>query len=150
MTTGHTIAMSPAFAAPYGKDEILEVLVRGRKELTDKEAWTQVHRARRQGGQGVDPCSPSAVCFCSQGKLFQILGYSAKNAFNRLKTCDTLDVGLYRLKAVEDLLTEAAKSLGSPGYVHLNDRLGHECTLVMWDTAIELRRKQLAPKDPSC
>lgn len=99
----------------------LEMLVKARALISDKSKWTQVYCARDKSGV---PCNigQNAVSWCAIGALAEI-------------TIDRCEVtALLRL-------SRASYLLFNKPLINVNDELGHEAIMDVYDWAI----KQLQP-----
>ena len=104
----------------------LEILEKCRAVIADPDKWTQGVGARDCHGQAVHPSSPDAVRWCAAG-VIQTLALLSGHEWARL---------LRKLSAGWDRMV-----------VEVNDELGHEAVLVMYDRAIANER--VRNMDPS-
>lgn len=113
-----------------------KVLISARELITNEDHWTQGTNARDRRNMGVSANNSTAVCFCAQGAVLRV---SKELKVSGPDQCEA------RSQA-EHLLTSAAKTLGFPGFVVLNDysrnqsnvgeERNHAAVLMMFDLAI--------------
>lgn len=103
----------------------LEVLVKARELISDPSKWTTGKNARSSNRLPVHPTSDNAVCFCSYGAVSRVTGDPD------LHDGDPRAIG-YLDDAAEELFNKCASDV--------NDDMGHECALAVYDRAIELAR----------
>ena len=108
-------------------DETTRILIRARRRLADPERWTKGTTARDRRGRPVHPSSRAAVRWCAMGALHaECLTAS---------TGDRFEEALRRLAAVIELDGWRRP----PGIADLNDGLGHEAVLELFDAAIRAK-----------
>ena len=104
----------------------LEVLVKARELISDPERWTHGVYARDAKGESCFDSSDEATCFDALGALNRVSG-------TRMRARTSASSFLY----------EAIDSVPSPYSIgEINDQLGHEATLKIFDRAIELATKE--------
>jgi hypothetical protein len=106
--------------------DVLQVLRQARELISDPKHWTQKACARDVNGEHIDIFSPDAVCFCVGGAIERVSKTGCREAY-------------LLLDQVAEKLTDEKSAYP---YLDVNDKLGHEATLVMLDGAIELAAKQ--------
>ena len=108
--------------AVSGEREV-EALRQARALIADPARWCQYEGARGRSGRGVDLLGRSAVAWCALGALERV--------------CWRLGVGLI---GPRERLDRAAKHVAKREYgsspALVNDRLGHDAVLRMYDLAI--------------
>lgn len=102
----------------------LEVLEQARDLLSNKARWTQDYFARDEGDCVVSTTSRAAVCWCAFGAVEKVTGQCEPTSFGP---------NAFLCSAASELFPI---SEGNPAIV--NDRLGYEATMQMFDRAIEL------------
>ena len=117
------ISKSKKPAALIDAADILPVLVKVRKRISDPKHWTFLTAARDHTGHWVDPNSPHAVCWCVDGAVSAETPGKNRN--------------LYR--AVTGALDKVAKVAGYTNVTDLNDDSSqdHASVLVFLDGVIE-------------
>ena len=112
-----------------------QILTAARNLIADPEHWTRETVARDERGRPTEPYNPNACQFCALGALSAVF-YRA-DPFNRTAE----QVG--ELDRAHDRAKKALREAGASHFgVHsftisrVNDELGHEATLKMFDTAI--------------
>jgi len=98
----------------------VEILRAAREKISDPSRWTRLTYARDQLGAEVDADDKSAVCFCSMGAIYSV----------------TSDDFCGQNRAVSLLYNAAHEISGSRSVVRVNDNLGHEAVVRMFDLAI--------------
>jgi hypothetical protein len=106
----------------------VEVLKAARDRITEPEHWTVGYNATNKYGQSVGYNSPEAVSFCALGAILRELDYV------EIDVTDTV------LESLEDI---AHKWFSLPSIQRVNDLLGHEAILRVYDEAI----KRLEPAE---
>ncbi|MEM7223746.1 MAG: hypothetical protein AAF495_12245 [Pseudomonadota bacterium] len=101
-----------------------QILVQARNLISDKTRWCRCALAQDEAERGVNPSDATARKWCAVGAL---------------EHCSPT-VGLY--KAAYDLLLKAAGSLYHRRLDFVNDELGHEAVLEVYNRAIELARQE--------
>jgi hypothetical protein len=100
-----------------------ETLIKARALIADPAHWTTGDFARRAlSGYSVDIHSPSAKCFCALGALARVRGPN--------------NGGIFEGPAYPNL-SAAARQLFNRSIPYVNDHLGHDAVLKMFDKAIE-------------
>ncbi|TXM69671.1 hypothetical protein [Methylobacterium sp. WL120] len=96
-------------------------LIAGRALIANPETFGQGEYAYGADRKPISPQHESAVCFCSLGAVERVIHRGTMSAPEKMA------------------LAKAAKALHGPLYnvIRVNDELGHEATLQMWDYAIE-------------
>lgn len=103
---------------------ILELLQRARARIADVSHWTQFRFAESWDGEPTDPCSPESDKWCAWGALLK----EDESESNSLSS-----------HAAKVLARNCPPSC--PQTIWVNDRLGHEAVLKVYDRAIaELER----------
>lgn len=102
----------------------LEILTEAKNLICDKKNWTTGELARDVRGAPVFYASEEAVCFCSYGALYHVAA-----------TRGLIRNDLYR--ATQLLVNSAHKIQRLEGIVFVNDHLGHEKVMDMYNMAIE-------------
>lgn len=116
-------AKSPAEVKPLTP---VDVLRQARELITDSERWTQNEFARDFRGTAVSPRSELAVCWCAMGAVSRV----GDNKFwLRVETKRYLEI--------------ASQELFETFPERVNDTLGHEAVLRMYDRAIELAEQSV-------
>lgn len=93
-----------------------ERLIAARELISDPAKWTTGYYARTANGQCTNSENPDAVCWCAFGALWKVSN-SRSNSANLLET--------------------AANHLFHEDVVTVNDVMGHEAILKVYDLAIE-------------
>jgi hypothetical protein len=110
-------------AAERGAAEILRA---ARERITPKGRWTTDAYARRAGDEAADPLGKCAVRWCAIGALVREEGVAG------LWVERPGNVGA-------DFLRDAAREIfGLSSPTTVNDEIGHDAVLQMYDRAIEL------------
>lgn len=99
---------------------VLEALRAARNLIADQSKWTTGQSARNASGQPVIANDPGAVCWCSIGALSHVVVHNSQ---------------LFHL-ATDELERVAHDISGGYSIVHVNDYLGHDAALNMFDRAI--------------
>lgn len=99
-----------------------QILQDARKLISDPSNWTKESNARDRSGLVVWFDDAKAVCWCANGAI-------------RLQLKDRYNKDDY-LKAVE-AMTDAAIELYGIGMINVNDILGHQQILNVFDLAIK-------------
>lgn len=108
----------------------LEVLNKARDLITDPDRWTQRTLARDVGGRRTGATSSAATCFCALGALVKV-------AFDM--QLDTDDYSAFSdVPGAGALEAVAIKRFCVAGAAGVNDLLGHDAVLKMFDHAIEM------------
>ncbi len=110
----------------------LETLVRARALIADVANWTRGALGRDNNGEAVEGDDSAAVCFCAFGAIDAVC----------LTQEESERAGLALEKAAVDLYPEASRELTgdrSP-VVYVNDGLGHDAALAVYDHAIATER----------
>ena len=99
--------------------------------LLDPKRWIQGAMATDKDGYSVRPETPKAVCFCSIGAIRRVapLKYDAAPR-----------------EMARSLLSRAAHQEFGVNPVCVNDDLGHDIALLMFEKAIELGKRQEAER----
>jgi hypothetical protein len=94
-------------------------LIAARALIADPKNWGQGDYAMTREGVSVSPISKDAACFCSYGAVAHAAGQEFP-------------------EAERTALRSAARRLygNAKGPITVNDNLGHEATLAMFDDAI--------------
>lgn len=100
---------------------VKEVLIQARKKIEDPKNWCQVYAALNQAGNPVEPDELTACHFCAYGAIGSVAGL--KNLKLKQET--------------EKILGNAAQSLFKVGVITVNDSMGHEAILKVFDKAIK-------------
>lgn len=97
-----------------------QLLIEARKVIEDPAHWTTEFVARNKDGASVVSTSLEAVCWCAMGALLKC----RKEAFSDYDRAT-------------DLLNTVAWTMSGMYFTELNDSMGHEAVLKMFDMAIE-------------
>lgn len=100
---------------------IKEVLIQARKKIEDPKNWCQVYAALNRAGIPVAPEEPTACHFCAYGAISSVAGL--KNIKLKRETVS--------------ILRNAAQSVFKVGIITVNDGMGHEAILKVFDKAIK-------------
>lgn len=100
--------------------KIKEVLIAGRKLIEDPARWTQGHLARDAEGNKTAMIN-AGVRWCAAGAVCRV-----DNQFLDINACTN----------AWSALNEAARKLHKRPVVWVNDELGHEAVLKVYDLAI--------------
>lgn len=103
---------------------VIDLLVGARELLADPSRWTQGATARDQNGHPVLPREEEAVQWCARGAFLCMEA--------RLK------VPKLSCRRALALLEESAFSTEGTGIVAINDKLGYDKVLAMYDEAIRM------------
>lgn len=100
-----------------------EQLQAARELLSDKARWTTGWFAHDKDNEEVDSGDPAAVCWCAFGAINKVA-----------------ERFIERGEGANEFLERAALEIGGTpsNPARVNDRLGYEATLQMFDRAIEL------------
>lgn len=101
----------------------LEILKVARELISDRSHWTQGEYARDAKELPVNPNDESATCFCAVGAIAAVQNKRVWLDGKR-SAVDALGIGA---KAIDQHIT----------IVEVNDRMGHDATLKMFDIAIQ-------------
>lgn len=101
----------------------IEILIAARDLISNPARWTQNFLAKDEYEYHVDPLSPDAVCWCAFGAIEKV-GDDWKSFL----------LG----KGASKFLVEASEELFRDGVSTVNDTLGHQAILAVYDRAIEL------------
>lgn len=107
------------------KKEILNVLVKARRLLSNKEKWTQGYFARNAKGKECSPTSSAAVCFCALG------------AVRKVSKCRNYPVESYLHKNTKKIVGVDSS------VVKINDFHGYDKTIKLFDESIKKLEKEL-------
>jgi hypothetical protein len=105
-----------------------QILIEARELISDKVRWTTEIYASDTNAPGTYGRKhqygnePGAVCWCAFGAVQKVTGSDSN----------------MRLVNTELVLTRAADELFKDTVTQVNDRLGHEAVMQMYDRAIEL------------
>lgn len=105
-------------AAATSERSVVDVLRAARERITPEERWTVAVGARDSRGRSCDPTGEDAACWCAYGSV----AAESQDLY--------ADAVWY--------LNRAAPEQGKRGGSLVNDCLGHEATLTLFDRAIEL------------
>ena len=105
-------------------DETTRILIRARQRLTDRRHWTKGTTARGARGRMAHPLSPEAVRWCAIGALHV--------------ECDSMAMD-GRFREAVGRLEAVIDAPGCDSIALLNDTLGHEAVLEMFDAAIRAK-----------
>lgn len=112
---------------------IVTDLQEARELILKEENWTQEAFARDAQDYVVHTIQPEACKFCALGALRKVAKYTgpddSANTFRYDQLREKLAAGSFEVD-----------HLG--GIVHVNDTLGHEATITMYDKAIALAKGQ--------
>lgn len=100
--------------------EVLDLLKRARAKIEDKENWCQRAYARNKSGFCVAPWQSNACTFCAYGAIYSF------REFN------------YDVRALAEDRLVCAVPPGEVSPATVNDVLGHQAVLDMYDKAIAL------------
>lgn len=104
----------------------LEILKFARGLIADENRWCQGNSAKDQYGVAAHPCDPSAVQWCAMGAI-QVA---------------TKNLEPWIIVENLELIKKKSDELFNMGFVNVNDRLGHEAVMQIFDKVIlELREK---------
>ena len=98
-----------------------QVLVKARALINDPKHWTADAFAKAGSGLMVSPRSSKAVCWCADGAIQRAAWATISDAKERARW--TLD--------------DVARAEHGASYVGVNDELGHEAIIGVFDLAIE-------------
>lgn len=99
----------------------LEILIQARDLLSNPARWTQGHLACDELDKPVLVNSPDAVCWCAIGACNKVSGKTGEHP---------------------DSLRRAAEEMRGWSPSQVNDSVGYEATLEMFDRAIEIERSK--------
>jgi hypothetical protein len=102
--------------------QIAELLVQAKNKIADRSRWTTRYLARDKAGVPVCSNSPLATSWCAYGAVLL-----------------SSDAALETLACAA--LKEAAINLFGRLPIHVNDILGHEAVMQMYDHAIQQAQK---------
>lgn len=118
-----------------------QALTAARELIVDPKNWTRNVYARTVDLRIVLPTHGTAVCFCSLGALYRV---------NQASPQRISDTGLFEMVPGRSTLVLAAEKLARSldpnmvidvhGPADVNDILGHEHAIKMYDMAIELAK----------
>lgn len=102
----------------------LDMLKAGFATLSDKSKWTTFAYARDAVGRIVLPADVSAHCWCSSGLLLNLRAGPGEKEYQK----------------AYGFLSDAARAIPtiSSDIISVNDFAGYDCTMLMWQKAIEL------------
>lgn len=104
---------------------VLTVLREARELITPPGSWTQQAYARGEDGTPYNPNDLRAVCWCADAALTKVADtWQAKS-----------DAALALRERCNDLF-------GTVNFVKINDEIGHEAVLGMFDAAIASAEKE--------
>jgi len=107
----------------------LTVLREARELISDPKRWTRAELARDATQHGVRANSVGATCWCALGAV--------------LKVTDTkLAYQVWDFPATKVLMRAAKSEFGPYDIPAVNDLLGHEATIRMFDAAIASAEKE--------
>jgi hypothetical protein len=101
---------------------VAQLLARARALILDESHWTKGAFARPQYDSQFDvaPDSAVAVCWCAEGAILKFSDYPGEHLTEAQKLLDA----------------SADKHFGAPSAPWVNDNLGHEAVIQMFDFAI--------------
>lgn len=103
---------------------VLDALVAARAVIEDPANWTRGTLARTKNGVPTLATDPNACCFCAYGAVAKVLGQQDGNLYK--DTMNALNISGQRC-----FRTDYVASI-------VNDTLGHEAVLKVYDDAIGL------------
>jgi hypothetical protein len=106
-----------------------EILTAARKVIEKPEHFSQRTYARDKDGMHVSYLSTDAVAFCAAGAMGRVITHDAPTELG-YEVVDLLDA------AARAQYPGACPTSRGAGIVYVNDTLGHEATLAMFDEAI--------------
>lgn len=112
-----------------------EMLRAARKRIEDPDHWTTGVIARNRAGDECDPDSPAAARWCALGSIWCERKLTLRSEDTDLAT-RFLEEAACEIRDTQPELV--AKRSAQPVEAQVNDELGHEATLRMYDRAIEL------------
>jgi len=112
------------------KTTALDILTAAYAIVIDPAKWTQGSRARDKAGNNVCTFDKAAVCFCTVGAIEKVAG--PRNSMDRAHA----DARGYLSRVAN------AEFYRSP--ISVNDEIGHDFTLLMFEKAIELAKEEAA------
>lgn len=96
-----------------------DILTEAQERIRDPQQWAQGHYAYTKTGRACDYAAKGAVCWCAMGTLYK------SRATKRVHTC----------------IQEAADGMFSRAVIGINDILGHDAVMRMFDRARELAKE---------
>lgn len=111
------------------KEQAIEVLRKGRKEIEDPTHWIKGEAAATAEGAPVDPTDPRAVCFCAIGSVRK---YSTEPSGRGM--INTYP-GLKAMAALRAAIPSEAPALRIPTF-NDNPKTTHADILALFDRAI--------------
>lgn len=108
--------------------EAKQVLTRARSLIADPERWTIMRLARDRFGVGVSPFDPSAHQFCARGAVSKVIGVPVITPL--WERVDRM------LNKAAGILYPDFRPYGSSDVAAVNNALGHEATLAVFDALL--------------
>ena len=131
----------------------IEFLKQARELIRDRNRWTTTALARDAQGEAVDPFDDNAVCWCATGALAKVCSGTISTHAEQSRVLDAVydeDVYGFLEKSVRpgvNLAWDALRRASAEEYKRfpsqitpesVNNELGHEAVLGMYDDAISL------------
>lgn len=112
-----------------------QILTAARNLIADPAHWTRETVARDKRGRPTEPYNPNACQFCALGALTAVF-YQADPLACTAAEVNELDRAHEQAKRALRIAGEAGFGVNSFTISRVNDQLGHEATLKMFDAAI--------------
>lgn len=117
---------------------VKEALIAARDKIIDPTSWTVDFMAINADDKMVSPFDKSAVCFCAVGSL----RFVTNTPDNKKDQIDNPNRYIIYERTMS-YLSEAAMKLFKTHYpTNVNDEIGHEAVIAMYNEAIRLVEKE--------